>query len=169
LLRDPSSNISDAISGKFVPDLLAKHRVNDWGHLGCPYCERFFPREDLAVVSYTEPSANFAGVAWGCVDCTGGFAVEITLDRVRTLDDAMRWTIHMLSKDWMLHPVAVRGWIASMNGIFGPECDRHFPARTAGLRIRPTLPRTHPAWVPLVSQISLTSDYCRPHATATLR
>jgi hypothetical protein len=123
LLSDPNRNIFDAVHAKFVPDLLMKHRVDDWGNLGCPYCERFFPREELAIVSYPEPLAAFTGVAWGCIDCTGGFAVEIRLDRMRTVDEAMRWTVHMLSKDWMLHPVALRGWIASIEGIFGPECD----------------------------------------------
>jgi len=122
-LRDPSRNISDAIHSRFVPELLAKHRVDDWGHLGCPYCERFFPREDLAIVSYKELAADFAGVGWGCVDCTGGFAVDITLDRMRTLEDGMRWTMHMLSKDWMQHPIALQGWLASMQGIFGEEAD----------------------------------------------
>jgi hypothetical protein len=122
-LRDPNTNISDAIHAKFVPDLLEKHRVNDWGHLSCPYCERFFPREELAVVSYREPTTDFAGVAWGCVDCTGGFAIDITLDRMRTLEDGMRWTMHMLSKDWMQHPIALQGWLASMRGIFGRESD----------------------------------------------
>jgi hypothetical protein len=123
LLRDPSSNISDAIHSKFAPDLLEKHRVDDWGDLGCPYCERFFPREELAIVSYKELAANFASVGWGCRDCTGGFAVDITLDRMRTLEDGMRWTMHMLSKDWMQHPIALRGWLASMQGIFGQEAD----------------------------------------------
>jgi hypothetical protein len=122
-LPDPSTNISDAIHAKFVPDVLEQHRVDDWGNLGCPYCKRFFSREELAIVSYTEPAVNFAGVAWGCIDCTGGFAIDIPLDRMRTLDDGMRWTIHMLSKDWMQHPVALQGWIASMKGIFGQECD----------------------------------------------
>ena len=122
-LRDPNTNISDAIHSRFVPELLANHRVDDWGHLGCPYCERFFPREDLAVVSYKEPAADFAGVAWGCMDCTGGFAVDITLDRMRTLEDGMRWTMHMLRKDWMQHPIALQGWLASMQGIFGRESE----------------------------------------------
>ena len=89
-LPDPSRNISDAVHANLVPDLLVKHRVDDLGSLGCPYCERFFPRAELAVVSYPEPVTSFTGVAWGCVDCTGGFAVEIPLDRMRTVDDAMR-------------------------------------------------------------------------------
>jgi hypothetical protein len=119
LLRDPNTNISDAIHSRFVPELLEKYRVDDWGHLGCPYCERFFPRADLAIVSYQERATDFAGIAWGCVDCTGGFTIDITLDRMRTLEDGMRWTVHMLSKDWMQHPVALQGWLASMRGIFG--------------------------------------------------
>jgi hypothetical protein len=123
LLRDLNTNISDAIHAKFVPDMLAKHRVDDWGHLGCPYCERFFPRAELALVSYSEPAADFAGVAWGCADCTGGFATEITLDRMPTLEDGMRWTMHMLDKSWMQHPIALQGWLASMKGIFGRESD----------------------------------------------
>jgi hypothetical protein len=123
LIQDPSTNISAAIHAKFVPDVLTRHRVDAWQQLACPYCERFFPREELAVVSYTEPAADFAGVAWGCFDCTGGFAIDITLDRMPTLEDGMRWTIHMLDKGWMQHPIALRGWIASIKGIFGQECD----------------------------------------------
>ena len=100
LLRDPNTNISDAIHAKFVPDVLEQHGVDDRGELACPYCEPFFPREDLGLVSYQELAADFEGVAWGCRNCTGGFAVDITLDRERTLEDGMRWSMHMLSKEF---------------------------------------------------------------------
>ena len=78
---------------------------------------------DFDIVAAALPRADFAGVGWGCVDCTGGFAVDITLDRMRTLEDGMRWTMHMLSKDWMQHPIALQGWLASMQGIFGRETE----------------------------------------------
>jgi hypothetical protein len=44
-----------------------------------------------------------------------------TRHAIRTLNDAGRWTISMLSYDWMLHSVAVQGWIASTIRSFGKE------------------------------------------------
>jgi hypothetical protein len=119
-IADPDTNVEDAIGARFVPELLRKHAIVD-GQLACPYCERGFPREKLAIVEHSEPGQSFVNVAWGCPDCTPTDEREITLDRIPTVAAAMRWTIHMLAKDRMLHPVAVRGWTAALEGIFGEE------------------------------------------------
>lgn len=122
VVRDPVYLVDDAAfaAKDIVPAVLRQHEA-DGERLGCPYCRRMFGRSELAIVPFREEDGRRWGVSWGCSDCTGNWSYAITLDRMLDVESAMRWTVHMFQKPYMLHPIAVAGWIASLQGVFGEK------------------------------------------------
>jgi hypothetical protein len=56
---------------------------------------------------------------WGCGHCVTNGEYAVSLDRMVSLSEAMRWTDHLLSKPEYKHPKALKSWLGCLQGIFG--------------------------------------------------
>lgn len=120
---DVENNIDDAIRDR--PDEEAKrlelHTIVE-GKLCCPFCQTPCERCDLGIYPVVGRSSKRRTFAWGCTQCFPKQESEmLSLDRMASLDKALKWTDHMLSKSYYQHPKALKTWLACLHGIFGWE------------------------------------------------
>jgi len=123
---DPEHNIDDALhEANEEVDRVESHGF-EGGNLQCPFCRKGYERANLSIYDLRTPGGRLTFL-WGCAGCFPNEEPSLTLDRMTSLSQAMRWTEHLLSKRHYQHPKSLKSWLACLRGIFGYEALSVFP------------------------------------------